>query len=288
MFKIGDFSKFSRVSVKTLRHYDELGLLKPAYVDAATSYRYYSADQLPRLNRIIALKELGFTLEQIAPLLDDDLSADQLKGMLKLKRAEIEQQLQAEEQKLARVEARLRSIELETGLPAYEIIVRQVEPHRVASIRQRLKPGQDTVEAMFEEVEAYVARYRARAAYPPLALFHDAEYQEQEADIEVAVPIASVLPESERVAVYELPGVEHMACTIHTGSYMVIDRAYQALFTWLAVHGYRLAGPGREVYLRFGADNIGYELPAAFLTNEAAAYVTELQLPITKVSRLAG
>ena len=68
MFKIGDFSKFSRVSVKMLRHYDELGLLKPALVDPATNYRYYSADQLPRLNRIIALKDLGFTLEQVGRL----------------------------------------------------------------------------------------------------------------------------------------------------------------------------------------------------------------------------
>ena len=96
MFRIGDFSKFSRVSIKMLRHYDEIGLLKPVHVDPFTSYRYYSVDQLPRLNRIIALKDLGFTLEQITRLLDEGLSAEQIKGMLKLKRAEIEQQLQAE------------------------------------------------------------------------------------------------------------------------------------------------------------------------------------------------
>jgi DNA-binding transcriptional MerR regulator len=168
MFKIGDFSRFSRVSVKMLRHYDEIGLLKPAHVDSLTNYRYYSADQLPRLNRIIALKELGFTLEQIARLLDDELPAEQIKGMLKLKRAEIEQQLQAEERRLAQVEIRLRQIELEEQLPAYDVIVRDIDPQWVASIRRPVRFEGDEVGDAFETIEAYVARYKARALAPPL------------------------------------------------------------------------------------------------------------------------
>ncbi|HEY4723320.1 MAG TPA: helix-turn-helix domain-containing protein, partial [Anaerolineae bacterium] len=91
MFKIGDFSKLSQVSVKTLRYYDEIGLLRPGEIDRFTGYRYYSADQLHRLNRILALKDLGLTLEQIDQLLNGDLSAADIRGMLKLKRAEIEQ-----------------------------------------------------------------------------------------------------------------------------------------------------------------------------------------------------
>ena len=85
MLKIGDFSKLSLVSVKALRYYDELGLLKPVQVDEFTGYRYYSTSQLTRLNRILALKDLGLALEQIAQLLDQDLTPDQVRGMLKLK-----------------------------------------------------------------------------------------------------------------------------------------------------------------------------------------------------------
>ena len=107
MFKIGEFSRLSRVSVRMLRHYDQLGLLTPSQIDPFTNYRYYSADQLPRLNRILALRDLGFSLEQIAGVLDEDLPADQLLGMLKLKRAEIEEQMQAERLRLARLEARI-------------------------------------------------------------------------------------------------------------------------------------------------------------------------------------
>jgi DNA-binding transcriptional MerR regulator len=282
MFKIGDFSRFSRVSVKMLRHYDQLGLLKPAHVDPFTNYRYYSVDQLPRLNRLIALKDLGFTLEQIARLLNDDLSAEQIKGMLKLKRAEIEQQVQAEERKLARVEARLKYIELEDRFPAYEVIVRQIEPQLVASIRRTVQAGENSAEEMFEQIEAHVARFKARADTPPLIIYHDAEYHERNIDIEVAVPINRRLPENKQVVIYELSYVENMACTIHTGSYTTINHAYHILFSWLETNNYRLAGPPRELYLRFGADNVGYELPPAYLATEPAAYVTELQLPFEK------
>lgn len=283
MFKIGDFSRFSRVSVKMLRHYDEIGLLKPAHVDSFTNYRYYSADQLPRLHRIIALKELGFTLEQITRLLDDELPVEQIKGMLKLKRAEIEQQLQAEERRLAQVEARLRQIELEEQLPAYDVIVRDIDPQWVASIRRPVHFEGDEVGDTFETIEAYVARYKARALAPPLTLYHDTEYREQGLDIEIAVPVNPTLPGTEQITIYELPGVERMACTVHQGDYARLHQAFNMLQNWIEINGYRLAGPPREVYLRFGADNQNYELPAAYLTKEASAYVTELQLPVEKI-----
>ena len=93
MFRIGDFSRLTRVSLKTLRHYDAIGLFKPAYVDPFTDYRYYTFDQLPRLNRILALKGLGFSLEYIRQMLDDDLSVNALRGMLQLRRMQLEQDL---------------------------------------------------------------------------------------------------------------------------------------------------------------------------------------------------
>ena len=118
MFKIGDFSKLSRVSVIALRYYDELGLLKPAHIDRFTSYRYYSLDQLPRLNRILALKDLGFSLEETARLLDDTLSPAQMRALLQEKQAQIQQRVAEEQARLARVEARLRQIEQEDWMPA--------------------------------------------------------------------------------------------------------------------------------------------------------------------------
>ena len=112
LLKIGDFSKISQVSVKTLRYYDEVGLLRPVEVDPFTGYRYYSAGQLPRLHRVLALKDLGFSLEQISRLLDDELSPAQIRGVLRMKQAELQQHIRDELARLARVEARLRQLEL--------------------------------------------------------------------------------------------------------------------------------------------------------------------------------
>src|SRR5215510_3401762 len=105
MFRIGDFSRLTGVSVKTLHHYDDIGLFKPLRTDPFTGYRFYSFEQLPRLNRILALKDLGFSLEQIARILDDDLSAEQLTGMLRLRQAELQKQAEAAHHRLARVVA---------------------------------------------------------------------------------------------------------------------------------------------------------------------------------------
>lgn len=281
MFKISDFSKFSRVSIKMLRHYDQLGLLTPAYVDPLTRYRYYSADQLPRLNRIIVLKDLGFSLEQIAHLLDSDLSVDQLRGMLKLRREEIRQTLADEQMKLARVESRLKQIDLETGAPPYDVLLRKVAPQEVATIRENTSQGENISE-LFEEIEAYVAQYGARAAAPPLLIYHDAEYDEQKQDIEVVIPISQDVPTTERVNVYTLEGSAATASIVHVGSYESMGRAFNLLLHWIEDNGYEIAGPLREVYLRFGADNAGYRLPDVFLSDSAADFVTELQLPVSK------
>lgn len=289
MFKIGEFAQFTRVSVKMLRHYDDLGLLKPVRVDWESGYRYYSADQLPRLNRIIALKDLGFSLPQIGRLLDEKLSADELRGMLRLKQAEVEQQMLAEQQRLARIEARLRLIEQEAAEPIYEVVVRPVESCLVASIHQRLS-GDESIPCLFEQLEAHVARYRARAAAPPLTVYHilgDHPISDHESndgsellDVEVAIPINAPLPMAGRVTVRELEALPAAACVVHTGSYETLDQAAAALLRWIEAHAYQVAGPMREVYLRFGADNQGYTLPPAYLAAEAWEFVTELQIPI--------
>jgi DNA-binding transcriptional MerR regulator len=283
MFKIGEFARFTRVSVKMLRHYDELDLLKPVKVDGDSGYRYYSADQLPRLNRIIALKDLGFSLPQIGRLIDETLSADELRGMLRLKQAEVEQQMQLEQQRLARIEARLRLIEQEAAEPAYEVVIRPVEPCLVASIR-RLN-DEESLPCMFEQLEAYVARYRARASAPPLTIYHptDDEGDERESlDVEAAVPVNAPLPTTSVIAVRELEALAAAACTVHTGGYETLDQAAAALLRWIEAHTYQIAGPMREVYLRFGADNQGYRVPPAYLAVKAREFVTELQIPVIR------
>src|ERR1043166_2953298 len=134
MIKIGEFSKLVHVPVPTLRYYDQVGLLKPVEVDRSTGYRYYSASQLPRLHRILALKSLGFELAQIAAVLEG-ITAEQMRGMLLLRQAQISQQIVEAQSQLTEVEARLRQIEREEQVSAYDVILKHVEPLLIASVR---------------------------------------------------------------------------------------------------------------------------------------------------------
>ncbi|QZY17168.1 MerR family transcriptional regulator [Streptomyces decoyicus] len=125
MFSIGDFAQYGRVSARMLRHYDAIGLLRPARTDPVSGYRFYEAAQLARLNRIIALKDLGFSLQQVGAILAEEVSVPELRGMLRLRRAELEASLAAAGARLAQVEARLRTIESEGRMSADDVVVKR-------------------------------------------------------------------------------------------------------------------------------------------------------------------
>ena len=174
MFKIRDLSRLSQVPVKTLRYYDEIGLLKPAEVDTFTGYRYYSADQLPRLNRILALKDLGLSLTQIARLLDDNLPPDQIRGMLRLKQTELEQQVQEDQSRLVRVEWRLKQIEEEEAMSTQEMLLKTTRATKVASIREVI-PTYSDVGRLFGEIFVHLGQHGVEPTAPPFAIYFDPE-----------------------------------------------------------------------------------------------------------------
>ncbi|XIA65409.1 helix-turn-helix domain-containing protein [Bradyrhizobium sp. TZ2] len=135
MFRIGEFAQIAQVSARQLRFYDQLGLLQPAHIDAQTGYRYYSIRQLPRLNSILALKELGLSLEQIGPLLEDKISPAELRAMLTLKRAEVERSLRQEETRLRHIESRIAQIDRHGGTEGFDVILKSVEPTPFLSLQ---------------------------------------------------------------------------------------------------------------------------------------------------------
>ena len=280
MFRIGEFSRLSRVSIRMLRHYDQLGLLKPSHTDSFTNYRYYSADQLPRLNRILALRDLGFSLEQIGSMLDEDLASEQLLGMLKLKQAEIQQQMQIEQLRLTRLEARIHQMNGKGPKQMYDVLLREVESQLVLAWRDVVSDD-DGIQYMFEEAETYIARFNARADRPPMTIYHDQEYREKDIDAEVVLPLKFAIAASEHMHVIHLPQVR-AACVVHTGDYATIYQAYNILMEWIEANGYRIAGPIREVYLRYTADGLGFDLPPTYLAKDSNSFVTELQLPVEK------
>jgi len=132
MLNIGEFARLGQVSPRMLRHYDETGLLKPSRVDSQTGYRSYEVAQLGRLHRLLALRDLGLSLEQIQPMLDDDPSVEQLRGMLRLRQAQIEREVTDEQARLRRVDAHLRALEGSKAMSSFDVAIKTTEPIRLA------------------------------------------------------------------------------------------------------------------------------------------------------------
>ncbi len=275
MFKIGDFSKLSQVSIVALRHYDRLGLFKPAYIEAQAGYRFYSETQLPRLNRIVALKDLGFTLEQIAVLLDEDVPAAQLEGMLKLRRAEVQQLIQSEMARLARIEARLKVIQKEKDMHNNEVTLKQVPAQQVAALRRvlhdPLAESGETVAGLFKTLRNYLQAQEINNPAKGFLLAHDREFTEEEIDVEAAVAIEGPVKGEGDIQVYELPA-ELVACTPHNGSLASFLQAHQALSGWIERNGYQIIGPSRDTAIDPGSEGSNSASPAHF----------EIQFPVKK------
>ena len=283
MFKIGDFSRLAQVSVRMLRHYDKLGLLTPGQTDKWTGYRYYTIDQLPRLNRIVALNGLGLTLQEIGDLLGggNALPPEQLRGMLMLRRVELERELEERRWQLASVEARLQQIEQENEPDPYEIVVKSVEPLPVASLRLVIPTVQEVgyyCQTLYGQLYRQLATAGVAWGGPELTLYHNDEYTETDIDMEVAAPVDGALvdaaPSVDHLAFRELPGHDLVAALVFEGQFEEVIGPIQALLRWIGMHRHAPAGPLRELHLSG---------PAHADEGSKALPVIELQAPIVKI-----
>ena len=270
MFTIGEFATIGRVSVRMLRHYDSIGLLTPARVDDRSGYRYYGADQLRTLNRLLALKDLGFTLEQVRRILDDDVGPGELRGMLRLRQAELAEQIEADRSRLARVEARLRIIESEATMSSVEITVKPVPTVRIAAL-SGIAAGTDNtevgpvVQGLFEQFGRYLGSGTVTPAGPPVVAYAPTEDGRLRCQVGFTVDTA---PATDAVEVLDLPALEAAATLTHRGVMADIGGSYQRLALWIEDNGYRTDGTAREVYL------VSHPEPQQ-------NWVTEIQMPVT-------
>jgi DNA-binding transcriptional MerR regulator len=272
MLRIGDFSRIAQVSVQTLRYYDDLGLLKPVEVDRFTSYRYYTFEQLPRLHRILALKDLGLSLEEIARLLQDEPSVEQLTGMLRLKEAEMKERVDEEYYRLERVRARLRQMDKEQIMPNYEVVLKKLEPQKVAGLRGKI-PSYPEQGPLWRELGTFMSAHKIASSGACLTVYHS---EEPDIDAEVCEPVAREFPDGERAKFRVLPGVEQAACILHHGPFASIGDAYGFLAKWMESNGYECVGPVREVYLREAKDE------GERVSQTDPDTVTEIQFPVSK------
>jgi DNA-binding transcriptional MerR regulator len=256
MFAIGEFARHGRVSVRMLRHYDAIGLLEPVCVDPATGYRFYEASQLSRLNRIVALKGLGFTLQQVASILDQEVSAAELRGMLMLRRAELQEQMASDAARLAQVEMRLQAIEGETSEPP-PVVVKRIAPVRVAELTgvaagyepQFITP---VIQPLYHELSCVLCDADIAVTGPGVAYYDDCGDDAGAITVHAALPVAHRPAQQHSFDVVDLSEIPAAATLIHNGSMDEVLPSIQALARWIDENAYQSLGYARELTLKFG------------------------------------
>jgi DNA-binding transcriptional MerR regulator len=274
MFSIGEFARLGGVSIRTLRHYDEIGLLRPAKVDPDTGYRGYGAGQLGRLNRILAMKDLGLSLAQIRRLLGG-ITLEELQGMLMLRRAQLEHELEAHKNQLLGVEARLRYISREGAMPADDIIAKTI-PAMGVVVLAAPAPGWGpanivpVVNQLREQFDQLGIPERVKEA-GPLMIFYDND-DGSDVTVHLALPVVEQpagLPPPAKYMV--LPEIEAATAVRNGHSASIFPFVYHDLTRWIEAQGYHSRPPGREVWIH-EIDDVA----------DVDQQVFEIQLPFTR------
>lgn len=277
MLTIGEYSRLTQIPSKTLRYYDEIGLFTPMAVDPSTGYRYYTVEQLPRLYRILSLKELGLTLKQIGYVLDEHISPEQLRGMLRLKEAQLKETIELEQGRLTYVANKIEQLEAGNAFGQYDVILKHIPEIQVALARDIVAEKaalKHTLAILFAAVLDFL---RARGISPTghgFTVYFDEEYRDTQIDVGAAFPISAAIVgdsavRNSAVSVTTL-SAETMASVIHKGALEKMENAYAALLSWIEGNGYHILGASREIALQYD--------PAG----EPENYVTEIQFPVCK------
>ena len=288
MLKIGEFAQLAQVTVKTLHHYDRLGLLNPAHIDRYTSYRYYTVEQLPRIHRIVALKELGLSLEQIDLMLDEEVPTEQIRGMLRLKQNEMQQQLRETRRQLAMIEFRLRMIEAETEFPQLDVVMKRLDPLRVLSFfaetGRKQADGPHSMSRVAETLNSAIAKGIIQHTGVTIDVFHGETMQsfmspnlhDRQHEILLGVPAgqqAVTLDELGPMTIRDEPAIEMAATLMLVEGIRAPEEPYLEKVTllrrWAIAHGYQPAGLVRYFHHRGPLHTLNRD-----------EFVIEAQLPV--------
>jgi DNA-binding transcriptional MerR regulator len=281
MIRIGDFARLARVSVRALRHYEAKGLLRPAHVDSSSHYRYYDAQQLEALERLLLLKDVGLSLDAIRTLLV--APAEEFRAAIAKHRVFLGRQVEEQKRLLERASALEAWLDGQTrsgGRGATSsgagVRTKAFPALRALCVRAVVDTSSGAITGMFEDAERRARR--ARTDQPPLMLIHSAPTSSRRIDAEVCIPVSTSCRLS---GVREIEPEPQAASITYRGPYAGTDELYGRMRAWLSRQRLVLAQrPIREIYHRFGADQVGYRLPAHRLAKSAQGFITELAIPV--------
>ncbi len=267
MYSIGMFSKMNKVTTKTLRHYDELGLLKPAQVDQMTGYRYYTSEQILELYKILSLKQMGLSLGDIKESLRNPGAIDLF---LRIKEKEVEEEIRQEKNKLKQIQSYLAFMRGE-GERMYTPVIKTLPSCIIASMRQVVGGYEDFFHLLPNVMAKEMERVGCECAVPEYCfnIYHDGEYKDKDIDVEMCEAITELKENTEILTFKEIPQVDTAVCVLHKGAYSTLGSAYDFAFNWIKKNGYEIMEHPRESYI----DGIWNK-------ESEEDWLTEVQIPV--------
>ncbi|MDO4273621.1 MAG: effector binding domain-containing protein [Eubacteriales bacterium] len=268
MFRIGEFSKLTQVSIRMLRYYDEASLLKPAETHPWTGYRLYSADQIPVLNKIIYLRDSGFTVAEIAQALSSQNDSFTLQ-LLQNKHMEIEEHIQAEKVKLQKIQRAKQELQGVKDEMFYQITIKSIPSIRVLSLRKVI-PDYYAEGDLWKEMSEFVRQHTIEISPDTFSIYHDNEYKEKNVDVELCAPVKKSGQSSGAFTFRCTEAVPLMACTMVYGDFSNIAEAYIAFAKWLQDNSqYTMGATSRQIVHR-----------GPWNEEDPGKYLTEIQIPL--------
>lgn len=270
MFRIGEFSKLTQVTIRMLRYYDEMGLLKPAQIDSWTGYRLYTIEQIPVLNKIIYLRDCGFQVAEISAMLghdDDQFIIKQLQN----KQKEIEKAVQLEQEKLQKIALAQQELLAYKNEMHYQVTVKAIPTYQVLTLR-RIIPTYYEEGGLWQELSSFAAQNKIDVSNETFSIYHDQEYKEQNVDVELCVPVKQLGTSTGAFCFRNTEPVPTMAYTMVYGDFSNIAGAYLAFAEWLQKNSqYKMTGSSRQIVHR-----------GPWNESNPQQYLTEIQIPVKK------
>lgn len=268
MLKIGEFSKLCRVTVKTLRYYDEIDLLKPDTIDPDNGYRFYRPEKLAAVSEIQSLKDMGFSLEEISRIMKDRPIPGQLIILLSEKQKLLEENIHSEQSSIKRIETWKNELRKELKM---EIVTIKQLPDIIAATYRRVIPDYNYLFTMAPEMGEKMKKHGAVCSEPAYCfnIYHDGEYKEKDIDVEICEAVVKKLPDADGLVYKQIEGSEKAACIYHRGPYEKLGNTYAVIMEWIESNGHEIAKHPRESFI----DGI-------WNREDPADWLTEIQVPV--------
>ena len=269
MYRIGHFSKINRVSIKTLRYYDETGLLKPAFVDEENNYRYYTTEQLMDVQKIISLRQIGFSINEIKKILD----GENMEGIFEQRKMELMYDIVESKTQLQKINTYLN--QLKGGLfMEYQVAIKELPEVIVYSKKINVKNYDeffDVIPKIGEEIKKANPDLKTLIPEYCFHIYSSGEYKEEDIDLEFCEAVTEFGKNSGDIVFKKVPTVKEAATVFHKGPYSSLGQTYAFLFKWIEDNGYKAVESPRESFI----DGIWNK-------KDESQWLTELQIPVGK------